>query len=91
MQVSFGVLAACFNVQGEGISYCVIQLFELVDTFGTQVINEYDCPLLSLICLFRCVSPHSIIQSVSIVHECCVLLLISSNMSLPLVRWKDYQ
>ena len=70
MQVSFGVLAACFNVQGEGISYCVIQLFESVDTFGTQVINEYDCPLLSLICLFRCVLPHSIIQSVCIVHEC---------------------
>ena len=45
-------------------------LFESVDTFGTQVINEYDCPLLSLICLFRCVLPHSIIQSVSIVHEC---------------------
>ena len=40
MQVYFGVLAACFNVQGEGISYCVIQLFESVDTFGTQVINE---------------------------------------------------
>ena len=36
-------------------------------THGTQVINECDCPF---ICLFRCVSPHSIIQSVCIVHEC---------------------
>ena len=89
MQVYFGVLAACFNVQGEGISYCVIQLFESVDTFGTQVINEYDCPLLSLTCLFRCVSPHSIIQSVSIVHECTPTCIVKHVT--PLVRWKDYQ
>ena len=48
MQIDHGVLAACFNLQqGEG-SYCIIQLFEPMDTYGISVSNEYDCPLLSL-------------------------------------------
>ena len=83
MQVSFGVLAACFNVQGEGISYCVIQLFESVDTFGTQVINEYDCPC--FVVYYHTLSYNLFLSFMS------VLLLVWSNMSLPLVRWKDYQ
>ena len=38
MQIDHGVLAACFNLQrGEG-SYCIIQLFESMDTFGISVL-----------------------------------------------------
>ena len=43
MQIDHVVLAACFNLQrGEG-SYCIIQLFEPMDTIGISVSNEYDC------------------------------------------------
>ena len=64
-------------------------LFESVDTFGTQVINEYDCPLLSLIVCFV-VYYHTLSYNLFLSFM-SVLLLVWSNMSLPLVRWKDYQ
>lgn len=70
VQVEFGVLAACFKVREGGSSYCIIQLFEPMDNFGTPLTNEYDCPLLSLTGLFRCVSSYSVVQTVSIIHEC---------------------
>ena len=70
MQVQFGVLAACFNFHGGGGSYCIIQLFEPMDNLDTPLTNEYDCPLVSLTDLFWCVPSHSILQSVSIMHEC---------------------
>ena len=72
MQIDFGLLAACFHVRRErkGASYCIVQLYEPMDTFGIPVINEFDCPLLSLTNLFRCVLSYTISQSVSVIHEC---------------------
>ena len=81
MQIDHGVLAACFNLQrGEG-SYCIIQLFEPMDTFGISVSNEYDCSLLSLSCIFRCVFAHCVLQSVSVVHECTSTCMVKNATS----------
>ena len=40
-----------------------------MDSYGILVTNEFDCPLLSLTILFRCIPSHSVMQTVSIVHE----------------------
>ena len=71
-QIDTGVLAACFRVDGENkrSSYCLVQLYEPMDSYGILVTNEFDCPLLSLTTLFRCIPSHSIMQTVSIIHEC---------------------
>ena len=49
-------------------SYCRVQLYEAMDSYGILVTNEFDCPLLSLTTLFRCIPSHSVMQTVSIVH-----------------------
>ena len=68
MQVDLGVLAACFNVPGETSvlpsSYCLIQLYEPIDSFGIPVQNEFDCPLYVLTDLFR-------LCSISLYLPCC--------------------
>ena len=56
-------------------------LFEPMDTFGIPVSNEYDCPLLSLNCFFRCVFAHCVLQSVSIVHECTSTCMVKNVTS----------
>ena len=70
LQVDFGVLAACFHAEEGNTSYCIIQQYELMDTFGVQLYNEFECPLLSLTNFFHCVSSNSISQSVSVTHQC---------------------
>ena len=83
MQVDYGVLAACFEVHGQDYSCSIVQLFEPMDSFGTPLSNDYDCPLLSLSSLFRCVFSTFIMQSVSIMHECtptCVVKQVNSAM-----------
>ena len=37
---------------------------------GTALLNEFDCPLLTLTSDMCCISPLLICRSVSIVHEC---------------------
>ena len=41
-----------------------------MDSFGTPLNNEYDCPLYSLTDLFHCVQSLCINHTVSVVHEC---------------------
>ena len=69
MQTDIALLAACFSGP-DNKSFCVVQLFEHLDSFGDQICNEYDCPLLTLTILFRCVPSTAISHSVSVVHEC---------------------
>ena len=69
MQVDMGILAACF-VERSGFKYCIVQLYEPLDSFGAQVLNENDCPLFSLTNTFCCISSSSILSSVSFFHEC---------------------
>ena len=61
-----GILAACF-AERSGLKYCIVQLYETLDPFGTQVLN---CPLYSLTSTFWCVPSSSILSSVSLFHEC---------------------
>ena len=71
MQVDYG---ACFEVHGQDYSCSIVR---------TPLSNDYDCPLLSLSSLFRCVFSTSIMQSVSIMHECtptCVVKQVNSAM-----------
>lgn len=70
MQMDIGLLAACFTAPGE--SFCVVQQAEQMDSFGIPVCNEYDCPLLTLSNLFRCVPSICISHSLSVMHECSV-------------------
>ena len=51
------------------LSYCRVQLYEAMDSYGILVTNEFDCPLLSLTTLFRCIPSHSVMQTVSIVTQ----------------------
>ena len=69
MQGDFGLFVASFSVREAG-SYCVVQLFEPMDSFGIPITNDYDCPLLSLTYLFRCIPAHCILQSIFLIHEC---------------------
>ena len=69
MQGDFGLFVASFSVR-EGGSYCIMQLFEPMDSFGIPITNDYDCPLLSLTNLFHCIPAHYILQSISVIHEC---------------------
>ena len=64
-----GVLVACFAA-GDTSRYCFIQVFEPMDSLGTTMLNEYECPLYSLTNLFRCVPSDCIKHSVSLLHEC---------------------
>ena len=72
MQTDIGLLTACFQVAGEGRerSWCLVQLLQPMDSMGIQVCNEFDCPLLTMTDLFRCIPSHSISHSVSVMHEC---------------------
>ena len=59
MQGDFGLFVASFSVR-EGGSYCIVQLFEPMDSFGIPITNDYYCPLLSLTSLFHCIPAHYI-------------------------------
>lgn len=80
-----GILAACFT-ENSGLKYCILQLYESLDSFGTQVLNEYDCPLYSLTSTFCCVPSSSIISSVSFFHECSSSCTFSHTNSVSLVE-----
>ena len=41
-----------------------------MDALGQRIVNEYDCPFLSMTNLIYCVPSHSVNHAVSVVHEC---------------------
>ena len=51
-------------------SFCLAHMLEPIDSLGIPVINEFDCPLLTLIPQFKCISSDCIIQSISVIHQC---------------------
>lgn len=55
---------------GSVSSYCLVRLLDYMDLLGEQILNEYDCPLLSMTNLLYCIPSNSVIQAVSVVHEC---------------------
>ena len=79
LQTDIALLTACFSVPEK--SLCIVQLFERMDSFGVQICNEYDCPLLTLTNLFRCISSTAISHSVSVVHECSTTCTFSHTQT----------
>ena len=69
LQIDIAKLAACF-VAPDCESFCIVQIFEHMDALGLPIFNEYDCPLLNITSLFRCVPSTTIAHSVSVHHEC---------------------
>ena len=72
------------TIYKEKTSHTVLSSFLNQWTILVQryITNEYDCSFLSLSSLFRCVSSLSILQSVSIMHECsptCVAKRVNST------------
>ncbi len=51
-------------------SMCLVQKFEGIESNGQPIVNEYDCPLLTLTDTITGVYPVNIVIETSIVHEC---------------------
>ena len=72
-----GILHACF-MERSGIKYCLIQLFEeILGSFDEAILNDIDCPLLTLTKRFLLVPPSALVCAVSICHQCsssCTLI-----------------
>ena len=52
-----------------------------MDSMGDNLLNEYDCPILTMTNLIYCIPSSSVHCSVSVVHECtdsCVF--VSDNV-----------
>ena len=65
-----GLLLACFEVCKDHQAICLVRTLEVMDNMGEQLLNEFDCPLLSMTNLCYCIPSASICHSVSVVHEC---------------------
>ncbi len=68
--MKYGILLLCCrSVQGRVV--CLVQGFEALESpLGEPLVNEYDCPLLSLTRTVITVYAFNIIKAISIVHEC---------------------
>ena len=65
---------ACFKVQDHGSTgdsdYCMVRTLQCMDVLGQQIMNEYDCPLLSMTNLLCCIPSTPVNHAVSVAHEC---------------------
>ena len=76
----YGVLIACCNAIEEEYEFCMVQVIEVLRApNGTQLQNEFDCPIASLTNEIFIVEPINIIQPVSIVHLCSDSCKISTT------------
>ena len=54
-----------------GVKYCLIPLFEeMVGSFGEEILNDIDCPLLTLTKQLLLEPPSTLVCAVSICHQC---------------------
>ena len=61
-------------MERRSVKYCLIQLFEeMVGSFGEAILNDIDCPLLTLTKQLLLVPPSTLVCAVSICHQCCTL------------------
>ena len=74
MQLDIGLLVACFTLTAHAGSsasgYCMVRTLQQMDALGQVIMNEYDCPLLSMTNLLYCIPSNSVSHSISVVHEC---------------------
>ena len=64
----YAVLLSCFSK--DNLEFCLIQQFEEMELNGDAMVNDYDCPLLTLAANITIIHSSIVIQSVFIVHEC---------------------
>lgn len=70
------LLVACFKDCKYSASYCLVRPMHFVDdSSGGNVLNEYDCPLLTITNLVLLLIHHS----VSVVHECTTSCTITQS------------
>ena len=62
------------------MSTSIIQTFDCMEFNGHPLVNEYDCPLLTL--MVSSVSPSAITMEVSILHACTESCKVSGGGSL---------
>ena len=62
----YALLLSCFSK--DNLEFCLIRQFEEIKLNGDVMINDYDCPLLTLTANITIISSSIAIQSVSIVY-----------------------
>ena len=82
---------ACFKVQDHRSTgdsdYCMVRTLQCMDVLGQQIMNEYDCPLLSMTNLLYCIPSTSVSHAVSVAHECTdSCLFVNSSVEVPFRR-----
>lgn len=59
------------GLKEELLRYCLIQEMQLMTSFdGETLLNQFDCPLLTLTNRIFAVHPDCILTTVSVVHQC---------------------
>ena len=70
VQTRYGILLACCKAV-DGRAACIVRALEEVQTpLGVPIMNEFDCPLLSLTHTIFTVKSLEIVKAVSVIHEC---------------------
>ena len=78
MQVNqYAMLLACVS-KGHS-QYCFVRLMEGMDVNGQCMVNDYDCPLLSLSSQIVTVAPSAVHTAVSVMHECTSTCLFDNS------------
>ena len=70
MQVEYGILIVSLALQRLPQRYCIIQKLEPISLDNEQIVNDFDCPMLTLTNDFYAILPNHILTPVSVVHQC---------------------
>ena len=70
LKVEYGFLQGCCKKDDD--SYCILQPLDRIESGGVPIVNELECPLLTLATCSRIVPSSRVVSAVSIAHECGV-------------------
>lgn len=62
-----------------------------MDALGEHIVNEFDCPLMTMSNILYCIPSKWILHAVSIVHECSNTCLYSTTTTSERVEQIDIQ
>ena len=83
----YGRLMACFE-SGARSQNCIIQAIVEEKAMDQPILNEFDCPLLSLSTTFHVIPSSSTVTSVSIIHQCSQACTFAQS-STPVTRERE--
>lgn len=69
----------------------MIRPLQYMDALGQPILNEYDCPILSLTNLLYCIPSHCVSHAVSVVHECTHTCTFVSSSTTKKIEHEDVQ